>query len=63
MSKEIEEQLDYDDALLAFFSVCQQYGARKVLSDFRSLFPDMYEEVLVQINRLGPYGQIPALLK
>jgi len=56
------EQLEYDDALVQLFSMCQQYGAREVLSDFRNSFPEMFEEILVQINRLPP-KQRAALLR
>lgn len=45
------EQLEYDDALLAFFHICQQYGARRVLEDFRYSFPEMYRELMAQLNR------------
>lgn len=63
MTKAEIEQLDYDDSLLCFYTACQQYGAREVLKDFRNAFPDMYEELLIQINRLGPQGKVAALLK
>jgi hypothetical protein len=56
------EQLNYDDALILLFSVCQQYGAREVFSDFRQAFPDMFDEIVVQINRLPPIPKA-ALLK
>jgi hypothetical protein len=54
MSKEQLEQLEYDDAIVSLYSVCQQYGAREVLSSFRDAFPEMFDEILVQINRLPP---------
>lgn len=56
------EKLEYDDALLALFHVCQQYGARRVLEDFRVQFPDMYREIVAQINR-GPQEKVAALLR
>jgi hypothetical protein len=56
------EQLDYDDALLAFFHVCQQYGARRVLEDFRAQFPEMHREIVVQLNRTPP-EKVAALLR
>jgi hypothetical protein len=62
MNKKIEEQLDYDDTLIQLYSICQQYGAREVLKDFRQNFPDMFEEVVAQINRLPPTNRA-ALLK
>lgn len=61
MSKQEIEQLDYDDALVSLYSVCQQYGVRDVLDSFRSCFPDMFEEIVAQINRL-PQKQVAALL-
>lgn len=54
MSKEQLEQLDYDDTLVMLYSVCQQYGAREVLVSFRDAFPEMFDELLVQINRIPP---------
>jgi hypothetical protein len=54
MSKQELQQLDYNDAILSFYSMCEQYGAREVLKDFRQSFPEMFEEVVVQINRLPP---------
>jgi hypothetical protein len=54
MSKQQLEQLEYDDTLVSLHSLCQQYGAREVLKDFREHFPEMFTELLVQINRLTP---------
>ena len=48
------EQLDYDDTLILLHSACQQYGAREVFKDFRHNFPEMFEEITIQINRLPP---------
>ncbi len=59
----IEDQLDYDDSLLQFYTSCQQYGARKVLLDFRSAFPDMFNELLIQTERLKPGRQVAILLQ
>lgn len=56
------EQINYDDSLVSLHSVCQQYGARKVLRDFREAFPEMFAEILQQINRL-PRDDLPALLR
>lgn len=63
MSRQELEQLDYDDALILLYSMCQQYGAREVFRDFRQAFPEMFEEVVVQVNRLGPHGRVAALLR
>ena len=62
MNKELE-QLEYEDALVMLNSMCQQYGAREVLKDFREAYPDMFGEVLIQINRLGPDRHVAALLR
>jgi hypothetical protein len=63
VTKTLEENLDYDDTLLQFYTACHQYGVRNVLIDFRRAFPDMFDEVNVQINRLKPERQVPSLLK
>lgn len=55
------EMIEYDDALVMLFSMCQQYGAREVLTDFRESFPDMFDEVLVQINRIPPRAKAALL--
>ena len=46
-----EEVLNYYDMLADFGSAIQQYGARKVMLDFQTHFPDLYEELKAQINR------------
>lgn len=56
------EQLDYDDALLGWFTACTQYGVRKILEDFRFSFPDIYDEMVIQINRGNDERKIPILL-
>lgn len=63
MTKKIEEQLDYDDALLQFYTACTQYGCRNVLIDFREAFPDMFNEFMTQATRLKPEKQEPALFR
>lgn len=63
MSKHLEEQLDYDNVLLDLFHSCKEYGCRNVLIDFRQAFPDMFEELLIQGNRLKPEKPIAALLR
>lgn len=55
------EQLEYDDALVSLFSVCQQYGVRQVFADFRSAFPEMFTEIEAQINRLPPENRAALL--
>ena len=61
--QQLLQQLEYDDALLGFYTICQQHGARRVLLDFRENFRDMFQEVVVQANRLGPEDRLPYLLK
>jgi hypothetical protein len=70
MTKELEAQsqqelaqLAYEDVLVSFNSLCEQYGVRAVLASFRDAYPEMYEEVVVQINRLPPQRQVAALLR
>ncbi len=63
MPKQLEEQLDYDDALLQFYTICTQYGCRNVLKDFRQAFPDLFQELSVQLNRLTHEKQEPALFR
>ena len=62
MKQEIE-QLDYEDVLVNLNSLFEQYGCREVLKDFRRSYPHMFEELVIQINRLKPDGQIAALLR
>lgn len=57
------EQLEYEDALLQFYTSCTVYGARTVLKDFKSAFPDMFEELLIQGTRIKNEKQLPALFK
>lgn len=61
-SNNILQQLNYDDALLSLYSICQDYGCRRVLEDFRDAFPEMFREIEIQIRRLPPEN-LPALLK
>lgn len=61
-TQQIEKQLDYDDSILSLYSVCQEYGCRRVLLDFRTAFPEMFHELEIQIKRL-PDENLPALLK
>lgn len=55
------EQLQYEDALVMFNSLCEQYGARSVLKDFKTAFPEMFQEILVQSDRIHKERQIPVL--
>lgn len=63
MSKQELEQLEYEDVLVNLNSLFEQYGCREVCKDFRTCYPAMFDELLIQINRLKPDKQIPALLK
>jgi hypothetical protein len=57
------EQLQYEDALVSFNSVCEQYGARQTLVNFRGNYPEMFKELHVQINRIDGQPKIMALCK
>lgn len=48
----ITEQMQYEDALVMFHSIMEQYGCRTVLKDFKDAFPAMFEEMKVQIHRV-----------
>jgi hypothetical protein len=60
MNKEIE-QLDYEDALVLFNSMCEQYGARQFLKSFKDAYPMMFQEVYIQMDRVANEKKIPAL--
>lgn len=57
-----QELLDYHDCLVSFASSLQQYGARRVMSDFQQHYPDLFQEVKIQINRFPP-KPVAALLR
>lgn len=57
------QQLEYEDTLVQLNSCCQQYGCRAVLIDFRDMAPKMFEELMVQGNRLIPKQQLARLLQ
>lgn len=57
------EQIEYEDTLVNLNSILEQYGCRSVLLDFKDAFPHMYNELVVQIGRLPPNGQVAALLR
>ena len=57
-----EEQLRYNDFMVDFASIIQQYGVRRVMTDFQSHYPAFFDEVKIQINRL-PEKPIAALLR
>jgi hypothetical protein len=56
------ELLDYNDALVDFASLAQKYGFRRVLIDFQAAYPDFFEEMKAQANRL-PEKPMAVLLK
>lgn len=62
MTKELK-QLEYADTLVELNSLFEQYGVRHVMSNFRDSFPQMYQELLVQLPRIPPIKDIPALLR
>lgn len=53
MKQELEQQ-EYEDTLVMLNSMFEQYGVREVMKDFRDSFPQMFEELTVQIDRLAP---------
>lgn len=57
------EQLAYEDLLVQLNSQLEQYGVREVMKDFRVAYPNMFEELVLQINRLMPDKKLPALLR
>lgn len=62
MTKETD-MLEYNDVLVDLHSAFEQYGCRRVLGDFRDAYPEMFTELLVQINRLPNQRQTPVLFK
>lgn len=42
-------------------SLCEQYGARRVLKDIQDFYPAMFQEINTQLHRLKPEKQIPVL--
>jgi hypothetical protein len=57
------DQIEYNDTLVALNSCFEQYGVREVLKDFRNSYPQMFEELMVQLHRLTPTNKVAALLK
>lgn len=62
MTKETD-MLEYNDVLVDLHSAFEQYGCRRVLGDFRDAYPEMFIELVVQINRLPNQRQTPSLFK
>jgi hypothetical protein len=63
-SKKELAQLEYEDTLVQLNSFFEQYGCRQVMKDFRDVYPRMFEELVVQIDRLKPGNQqVAALLR
>lgn len=56
------EQLEYNDMLVALASYINQYGVRRVMTDFQINYPTYFDEVKVQINRL-PAKPMAVLLR
>lgn len=57
------EQLDYEDTLVNLNMLMQQYGCRQAMTDFRDAFPEMFAELVIQINRIPPKDKVAALLR
>lgn len=55
------ELLTQSDLLADLASSIEQYGAKRLVEEFKFHFPDHYKELLVQMQRKDP--QIPALFK
>ena len=51
----------FDDLMADMSSEIVKGGARNFLMEFQARYPDLYQELKVQINR--DHKQIPALLK
>ena len=60
MKHEIE-QLEYNDVLVQLNSCFEQYGVREVMKDFRSAYPEMFEEMTTQLARLTPAAKAALL--
>jgi hypothetical protein len=55
------QQLEYEDALVTLNSMFEQYGVRQVMQSFRGAYPQMFEEMIVQLARLQADEKIPML--
>lgn len=62
MTKETD-LLAYNDVLCDLASLITQHGARQVMLEFRSFYPDLFSELAIQIARIPDEKKIPALLK
>ncbi len=56
------EQLDYNDVLVSLASTFQHFGVRRVMSDFQAYYPDYYQEMKVQMERMNS-RPMPVLLQ
>lgn len=56
------EQLEYNDALVAFASLIQTHGATKVLLDFQTHYPAYFQEMRQGVTTL-PAKPMAALLR
>jgi hypothetical protein len=56
------EQLEYNDALVAFASIIQQHGMQQVLLDFQASYPYFFRE-LQQTTPKFPDKPVAALLR
>ena len=63
LPKQDIEQYEYEDTLVMMNSSFEQYGVREVLKDFRTSYPKMFEELVVQLGRLTPAPHVAALLR
>ena len=56
------EQLEYNDAIVAFASIIQQHDVKRVLMDMQIAFPQVFNEIKDNIQRF-PIKPVPALLR
>lgn len=47
------EQLEKNDVLVSLAMAMQQYGVRTVLEDFKQHYPLFFQEIEVQLPRVG----------
>lgn len=57
-----QDQLNYNDFLVELASMIQQYGVRRIMTDFQEHYPAFFQELRVQVNRL-PERPVAALLR
>jgi hypothetical protein len=56
------EQLEYNDAIVAFASIVQQQGVSRVLMDFQMSYPEVFLDIQRNIGKF-PAKPTAALLR